>query len=92
MPGMRRSMFFAASVALLLGSTAAFADTIVLRGARVLTMDEAKPEATAIALVDGKIAAVGSEADVKPFLEGAKVYDLPAEHWCCRASRMATTT
>ena len=79
MPGMRRSMFFAASVALLLGSTAAFADTIVLRGARVLTMDDAKPEAAAIALVDGKIAAVGTADDVKPFLEGATVYDLPAE-------------
>jgi len=50
----------------------------VLRGARVLTMDEAKPEAEAIALVDGKIAAVGTDADVEQFLEGAKVYDLPA--------------
>jgi len=62
----------------LLGS-AAHADTIVLRGARVLTMDDVKPEAQAIALVDGRIAAVGSDADVEQFLKGAKVYDLPAD-------------
>ena len=79
MPGMlQKSSLLAAGAALLL-STAAYADTIVLRGARVLTMDDAKPEAKAIALVDGKIAAVGSDADVEPFLKGAKVYDLPAD-------------
>ena len=76
---------------LLLG-TAAYADTIVLRGARMLTMDDSKPEAKAIALVDGKIAAVGSDADVEPFLKGAKVYDLPGMRWCCRVSRTRTTT
>lgn len=66
-----------AGAVMLLGS-AAHADTIVLRGARVLTMDDSKPEAQAIALVDGKIVAVGSDADVEQFLNGAKVYDLPA--------------
>jgi predicted amidohydrolase YtcJ len=64
--------------AALLWSSAAFADTIVLRGARVLTMDDARPEAEAIALVDGKIAAVGAVAEMEPFLAGATVYDLPA--------------
>ncbi len=79
MPGMlKKSSLLAAGTALLL-STAAYADTIVLRGARVLTMDDSKPEAKAVALVDGKIAAVGSEQDMEPFLKGAKVYDLPAD-------------
>ncbi len=60
-------------------ATPALADeALILRGARILTMDDAKPEANAIAVVDGKIAAVGSVDDMKPFLEGATVYDLPA--------------
>jgi len=74
----RKSSLIAASAVLLL-SSAAFADTIVLRGARIMTMDDSKPEAAAIALVDGKIAAVGSAADVEPFLKGATVYDLPED-------------
>ncbi len=78
MPGLYwKSKLLAAGAALLLGS-AAHADTIVLRGARVLTMDDAKPEAQAIALVDGRIAAVGSDVDVEPFFKDAKIYDLPA--------------
>jgi len=64
-------------LALLFGTGGALADTIVLTGARVLTMDAAKPEAGAIALVDGRIAAVGTEADMQPFLAGATVYTLP---------------
>ncbi|MBX3581182.1 MAG: amidohydrolase [Rhizobiaceae bacterium] len=68
-----------AAVAILLPLQAALAETIVLRGARVLTMEEGKPYAQAIALVDGKIAAVGSAADMEPYLEGATVYDLPPE-------------
>jgi hypothetical protein len=67
-----------AGIVLFLGTAAAAADgAIVLRGARVLTMDPAKPEAQAIALVDGAIAAVGSAEDIAPFLKGATVYDLP---------------
>ena len=64
---------------LLLGAVAASADTIVLRGALVMTMDPAKPEAAAIAIVDGRIAAVGTDDDVAPYLAGATVYDLPAD-------------
>ncbi len=67
-----------ATSAVLLSGAIARADTIVLRGARVLTMDDASPEAEAIALVDGRIAAVGSVKDVEPFVQGATVYDLPA--------------
>lgn len=71
-----RTSLAAAVMTLLLGSTA-FAETLVLRGARILTMDQARPEATALAIVDGRIAAVGVEADVAQFLAGAKIYDLP---------------
>ncbi len=71
-------LLFSTCLVLLAGTAISSADTLVLRGARVLTMDDAKPEASAIALVDGKIAAVGTPDDVKPFLEGARVYDLPA--------------
>ncbi len=70
----------AAGLALLLGTAAALADdqAVILRGARILTMDDAKPEAAAIAIVDGKIAAVGSADDMAPYMEGATIYDLPA--------------
>lgn len=67
-----------ATGAALLSGAAAHADTVVLRGARVLTMDDAALEAEAIALVDGRIAAVGSVKDIEPFVKGATVYDLPA--------------
>jgi predicted amidohydrolase YtcJ len=80
MSGMlRNSSLFAAGLALLLSAAAALADdqALVLRGARILTMDAAKPEASAMAVVDGRIAAVGSEADVAPFLKAAKILDLP---------------
>ena len=80
MPGMPAKIgLLSAAFALLLGAGAAFADgqALVLRGARILTMDAAKPEASAIAVVDGRIAAIGSADDVAPFLAGAKVYDLP---------------
>lgn len=73
-----RSKLAFAALALSLSGTAALSDTLVLRGPRVLTMDPAKPDATAIAVVDGKIAAVGSSDEMKPYIEGAKVYDLPA--------------
>ncbi len=74
----REALLLSTALALSMGVSLAAADTLVLRGGRVLTMDDARPEATAIAVVDGRIAAVGANADVKPYLEGAKVYDLPA--------------
>ena len=52
-----RISVFAATL-MLLAASAALADTRVLRGARVLTMDQAKPEASAIAAIDDRIAAV----------------------------------
>ncbi len=79
MPGRIAGTGLVAACAALLLSSAAYADTVVLRGARVLTMDDAKPEAEAVALVDGRIAAVGSAAEMEPYLKGATVYDLPAD-------------
>lgn len=71
---------FLAAAGVVLPSVPAFAEgAVVLRGARVLTMDDKVPEAAAIAIVDGRIAAVGSVEDVAPFLPGAAVYDLPAD-------------
>lgn len=77
MPGLFWKSSLLACGAALLASSAAYADTIVLRGARVLTMDDSKPEAQAIALVDGRIAAVGTDVEVEPFFKDAKIYDLP---------------
>lgn len=59
------------------GTSGALAETLVLTGARVLTMDQARPEASAIAIVDGKIAAIGGDAEMQPFLKGSTVYTLP---------------
>jgi len=78
MPGLSWKSCLIAAGAALLASSVAYADTIILRGARVLTMDDAKPEAQAIALVDGRIAAVGTDVEVEPFFKDAKIYDLPA--------------
>ncbi|HEV2506741.1 MAG TPA: amidohydrolase [Mesorhizobium sp.] len=71
----------AGALALFAGATAAHAEgqALVLRGARVLTMDDRIPEVQAVAIVDGRIAAIGSADDVAPFLKGATVYDLPAD-------------
>jgi predicted amidohydrolase YtcJ len=38
---------------------------LIITGARVLTMDEARPRAEAVALADGRIVAVGSRAEVE---------------------------
>jgi len=40
------------------------APDLILRNGRITTMDPARPEATAIALKDGNVMAVGSDADV----------------------------
>ena len=58
-------------------SAAADEKRLVIRSARVLTMDANQPEGRAIAIVDGRIAAVGSEEALAPYLDGAQVYDVP---------------
>ena len=41
---------------------------LVLRGGRIVTLDEQRPEAEAIAIRDGRILAVGSKADIAGYL------------------------
>lgn len=49
----------------------------VLTGARVRTLDPARPEARAVAVADGEIVAVGEEADVRDWRgPGTEVVDL----------------
>lgn len=76
-----RVWLVAGAVALAAGAPAARADgqALILRGARVLTMDQQKPEVQAVAIVGGRVAAVGSAQDMVPFLKGATIYDLPPE-------------
>ena len=45
--------------------------SLVVRNAHILTMDERQPTAQALAVVNGLIAAVGSEADVGPYAQVA---------------------
>jgi len=54
--------------------------TLVLRNAKIVTLDDARPEATALAARDGRIVAVGSDDDVAAFLGGdARVIDLEGQ-------------
>ena len=58
------------------GPTSEPAD-LVLRGGKVVTLDERVPEASALAARDGRIVAVGSDADVEALIgEGTEVVDL----------------
>ena len=50
--------------------------TTILRNGRITTLDPDTPEAQAIAIRDGLIAAIGSDADVMRLAEGAQVIDL----------------
>lgn len=50
---------------------------LVLHNGRIVTYDDAGTVADAIAIADGRIVAIGSEADVRPFAPaGAEVVDL----------------
>ena len=51
--------------------------TLVLRNGRIVTVDQARPEAQALAVRGTTIAAVGSEADIKPYIgQATRVVDL----------------
>ena len=50
--------------------------TTILRNGRITTLDPDTPEAEALAIRDGLIVAVGSEADVMRLSEGAQIIDL----------------
>src|SRR5689334_3274688 len=68
--------YFAALVALLIATDTGYAADLVLHDAAVYTLDDKQPWATAVVIHDGKIAYVGDEAGLKPYLAGARVIDL----------------
>jgi predicted amidohydrolase YtcJ len=60
----------AVTVSLLVAAGATAAEKpadLVLTGGSVITLDPARPRATAVAVREGRIVAVGGEADVQPF-------------------------
>jgi len=48
---------------------------LIIRNARITTLDPARPQAQALAVADGRIVAIGSEAEVMPLATGAQVID-----------------
>jgi hypothetical protein len=53
---------------------------LVLRGGRIVTLDDGMPEAQALAARDGKIVAVGSNADIAPHIApSTQVIDLDGQ-------------
>jgi predicted amidohydrolase YtcJ len=64
------------AVGMLAGCAGPGAD-LVLRGGKVVTLDDATPEAEAIAVVDNRIAAVGSDAEIEGWIgSSTEVIDL----------------
>ena len=56
---------------------------LILRGGTILTMDDARPEATALAVRDGRVHAVGSDDDMLPLrADNTKVIDLRGRTVC----------
>ncbi len=62
---------------LVLGGCATEPADLVLRGGKVVTVDEAHPEAEAVAVRDGRIIAVGTDAEIEALVGGpTRVVDL----------------
>lgn len=47
-------------------------DVVVFLAKKIITMDPSWPEGTAVAVSDGKILSVGTEDDLKPFMDSAR--------------------
>ncbi len=60
----------------LLAVTSVRAADLVLRDGAVYTLNDKQPWASTIVIHDGRIAYVGDEAGLKPYLSGARVVDL----------------
>jgi predicted amidohydrolase YtcJ len=74
-----RATFLSLAAALLAASCAPPPEPadLVLRGGKVVTVDDANPEAQALAARDGRIVAVGSDADVDRYVgDDTEVVDL----------------
>ncbi|HEX4299703.1 MAG TPA: amidohydrolase, partial [Gammaproteobacteria bacterium] len=53
--------------------------TLVLHDGAIYTLDDKQPWASAVVIHDGRIAYVGDETGLKPYLDGARVIDLHGE-------------
>lgn len=58
------------------GGPAQDASTLLVAGGTIITMDDAQPEAEAMVIRDGKIAAVGTRAALEAEYTGARLHDL----------------
>ena len=70
------STFALLTTMLFAGSADAGADDAVLHNGAVYTLNDKEPWATALVIHEGRIAYVGDEAGLKPYLAGARVIDL----------------
>ena len=50
-------------------------NNLVLKNTDIITMNPAQPRAWAVAVKQGRIAAVGTEEDVRPYENGSPVID-----------------
>jgi len=54
---------------------------LVLTGGKILTMDDTNPRATALAVRGGRIQAIGSDAQIQPYVsDSTKVIDVSGRH------------
>src|SRR5438094_490110 len=65
---MHKRLFLALGLLLPLSVSAADQADLVLRGGKVVTLDDRQPEAEAIALRGDRIAAVGTAAEIQPLI------------------------
>src|SRR5690348_7104751 len=71
-----RLSLVAAAALSCLSATAAGSTPLVLHHGAIYTLDDRHPWATALVIHDGRIAYVGDEAGLQPYLSGAQVIDL----------------
>ncbi len=62
---------------------------LVVRNARITTLDPRQPSATAIAVADGRIVAVGDDAKIMALAQGVRTI-MRRGGVCCPASTTAT--
>jgi hypothetical protein len=73
----RASLVIALSFASCAGTPPEPPADLVLRNGKIVTVDDARPEARALAARDGLIVAVGTEEEIQPLIgEGTRVIDL----------------
>jgi hypothetical protein len=80
---MRKTVFAAAfSLLPLLATAAERPADLVLSGGNVVTLEAARPQATALAVRGGRVVALGSDAEMKPCSARDPQIDLQADGVC----------